>query len=118
VIQHIVLLKLKPEVTDEQVEAAFEAGSELPNEIPGVIRLTYGRDRSEPAHGFGLASVVHLKDEEALERYLNHPKRLEYLERHVDPLTEERIELAVPSEGVHMPTVATWYWGIEVGVDP
>jgi hypothetical protein len=73
VIQHIVLLKLKPGVTDEQVEAAFEAGSEVPNEIPGLMRLTYGRDRSEPAHGFDLASLVHLKDEVALEAYLNHP---------------------------------------------
>jgi hypothetical protein len=117
VIQHIVLLKLKSGVTDEQVEEAFEAGSELPNEIPGLMRLTYGRDRSSPDHGFDLASVVYLKDEEALETYLNHPRRLEYLEHHVDPLTAERIELAVPSEGVHTPTIATWYWGIAGGLD-
>jgi hypothetical protein len=117
VIQHIVLLKLKPGVTDEQVEEAFKAGSELPNEIPGLMRLTYGRDRSSPGHGFGIASVVHLKDEEALERYLNHPRRREYIEQHVDPLTEDRIELAVPSEGVHTPTIATWYWGIAGGLD-
>ena len=116
-IQHIVLLKLKPGVTDEQVEAAFEAGSDLPNEIPGVLRLTYGRDRSDPAHGFGLASVVQLQDEEALNAYLKHPRRLDYLESHVDPLTEERIELAVPLEGVHTPTIATWYWGIGGGLD-
>ncbi|HEX5820278.1 MAG TPA: Dabb family protein [Solirubrobacterales bacterium] len=116
-IQHIALLKLKPGVTDEQVEAAFEAGSDLPNEIPGVLRLTYGRDRSDPAHGFGLASVVQLQDEEALNAYLKDPRRLEYLESHVDPLTEERIELAVPLEGVHAPTIATWYWGIGGGLD-
>ena len=29
-IQHIVLLKLKPDVTGEQVQAAFEAAEELP----------------------------------------------------------------------------------------
>jgi hypothetical protein len=44
VIQHIVLLKLKPGVTDEQIEEAFEAGSELPNEIPGLLRLLTSRD--------------------------------------------------------------------------
>jgi hypothetical protein len=112
VIQHIVLLKLKPGVTDEQIEDAFEAGRDLPNEIPGVIRLTYGRDRSSPEHGFGLASVIYLKDEAALETYLNHPRRLRYIEDHVDPLSAERIELTVPTEGVHRPTIATWYWGI------
>jgi hypothetical protein len=111
VIQHIVLMKVKPGTTDEQIEAAFEAGSELPDEIPGLQKLTYGRDRAEPAHGFSLASVVQLADEEALEAYLNHPKRNEYLERHVDPLIEERIEVDVPSEGTHMPGIATWYWG-------
>jgi hypothetical protein len=47
VIQHIVLMKLKP---DEQLEAAFEAGSELPDEVPGLQKLAYGRDRAEPAH--------------------------------------------------------------------
>jgi hypothetical protein len=111
VIQHIVLMKLKPDITDEQLEAAFDAGSELPDQIPGLQKLTYGRDRSEPAHGFSLASVVEVADEEALEVYLNHPKRNEYLERHVDPLIEDRIEIDVPSEGTHMPGIATWYWG-------
>ena len=110
-IQHIVLMKVKPGTTDEQIETAFEAGSELPDEIPGLQKLTYGRDRAEPAHGFSLASVVQLADEEALETYLNHPKRTEYLERHVDPLIEQRIEVDVPSEGTHMPGIATWYWG-------
>jgi Stress responsive A/B Barrel Domain len=50
VIQDIVLMKLKPDVTDEQLEAAFEAGSELPDEVPGLQKLAYGRDRAEPAH--------------------------------------------------------------------
>jgi Stress responsive A/B Barrel Domain len=111
VIQHIVLLKLKPGTSDEQVAAAFEAGGNLPDEIPGVLNFTYGRDRSEPAHGFSVASVVQLKDAAALETYLDHPRRVEYLERHVDPITDDRIEIDVPLEATHMPSIATWYWG-------
>ena len=34
-IEHIVLLKLKPETSDKQVREAFEAAEQLPNEIPG-----------------------------------------------------------------------------------
>ena len=71
-IQHIVLLKLKPDVTGEQVQAAFEAAEELPDEIPGLVRFSYGRDRSNPSHGFDVASVVQLADE-ALRAYLEHP---------------------------------------------
>ena len=110
-IQHIVLLKLKPDVTGEQVQAAFEAAEELPDEIPGLVRFSYGRDRSNPSHGFDVASVVQLADEGALRAYLEHPSRLAYITEHVDPLTEERIELDVPSEGTHVPSMLTWYWG-------
>jgi hypothetical protein len=112
VIQHIVLLKLDPEATDDQIRAAFDAGSELPNQIPGVTRITYGRDRSQPEHGFNLVSVVEVDDDDALETYMSHPSRMEWIDRHVAPLTEERIELDVPSDGAHLPTTATWYWGI------
>jgi hypothetical protein len=111
VIQHIVLMKLRPGVSDGQIEDAFEAGEGLPDEIPGLLKLTYGRDRSEPAHGFTVASVVQVADEDALETYLSHPKRAAYLERHVDPLIEERIEIDIPTEGTHLPGLATWYWG-------
>jgi hypothetical protein len=112
VIEHIVLLKLKPGTTDEQVREAFEAAEELPNEIPGLLKFSYGLDRSEPAHGFNLASVIQLADEEALARYLEHPRRLAYIEEYVAPLTEDRIELDIPSDGTHLPTIASWYWGV------
>jgi Stress responsive A/B Barrel Domain len=111
VIQHIVLLRLKPDVTEEQIRAAFEAAQELPDEIPGLVKFSYGRDRSNPSHGFNVASVVQLTDEEALAGYLDHPGRLAYIAEHVDPLTEERIELDVPSDGTHGPSVLSWYWG-------
>jgi quinol monooxygenase YgiN len=115
-IQHIVLLKLKPDVTDEQIKAAFEAAEELPTEIPGVVKFTYGRDRSNPSHGFDIASVVQLADEQALATYLAHPARVAYIEEHVDPLTEARIEVDVPSDGTHLPGIASWYWGAPAGV--
>jgi hypothetical protein len=36
-------MKLKPGVSDEQIEDAFEAGEGLPDEIPGLLKLTYPR---------------------------------------------------------------------------
>jgi hypothetical protein len=42
VIQHNVLMKVKPGTTDEQLEATFEAGADLPGQIPGLQKLTYG----------------------------------------------------------------------------
>jgi quinol monooxygenase YgiN len=114
VIQHIVLLRLKPEVTEEQVRAAFAAAEELPDEIPGIVKLSYGRDQSNPSHGFDVASLVQFTDEEALASYLEHPSRIAYITEHVAPLTEERIELDIPTDGTHVPSVASWYWGATV----
>ena len=116
-IQHIVLLRLKPEVTEEQVRAAFAAAEALPDEVPGIVKFSYGRDRSNPRHGFDVASVVQLTDEEALNGYLEHPSRVSYIAEHVDPLTEERIELDIPSDGTHVPSVASWYWGATVAAN-
>lgn len=111
-IQHIVLLKLKPGTTDEQVNEAFEAGSHLPDLILGVLEVSFGRDRSEPEHGFAIAAIVQLRDEEALRTYLDHPLRRGWIEKHIDPVTEERIDIDVPTEGSHRPdrALATWYW--------
>jgi heme-degrading monooxygenase HmoA len=114
VVQHIVLLKLKPGTTDQQVIEAFEAGESLANEMPGLIEFQFGRDRSEPEHGFALASIIQFTDEEALRDYLEHPSRKRYIEEHVAPITEQRIELDVPREATHRPTAKTgtaWHWG-------
>jgi hypothetical protein len=79
VIQHIVLLKWKPETTEEQILAAFRQAEHLPNDIDGVDSLTIGRNRVKHDHGFTHALIVRLSDERALEAYLAHPLRNRYV---------------------------------------
>ena len=74
-IQHIVLLKWKPDTTEEQILAAFRRAEHLPNEIDGVDSLTIGRNRVRHDHGFTHVLIVRLSDEQALEEYLDHPLR-------------------------------------------
>jgi hypothetical protein len=76
VVQHIVLLKWRPGVSDEAILQAFGHAKHLPNEIDGVEGLTIGRARVDQGHGFTHALIVRLKDDEALGRYLDHPLRL------------------------------------------
>lgn len=111
-IQHIVLLKLRPGVTDDDVLKVFAAGKNLADDIPGVIRWTIGMDRSAPEHGFTLASITHVEDEDALREYLASPVRRRYIEEHVDPITDQRIELDVPVEATHRPAseLTSWAW--------
>lgn len=110
-IQHIVLLKLKEGITDDDVMEVFAAGKNLADDIPGVIRWTIGMDRTEPEHGFTLASITYVEDEDALREYLASPARARYIEEHVDPITDQRIELDVPVQGTHRPTgLTSWAW--------
>ena len=101
VIQHIVLLKWKPGTTDEQVLEAFGRARDLPNEIPGLRRLTIGRN---------------LSDEQALERYLAHPARARF-HAHIEAIQDQRIDVDVPVDMSLAPDPGrNWEWGASVGM--
>ena len=76
-IQHIVLLKLKPGTTSAQKEALLEGLVALQREglIPGIESVT-GGDNSSPegkAHGFDWGFVMTFADAAARDAYLPHP---------------------------------------------
>lgn len=76
-IQHIVLLKLKPETTAEQKAALLEGLGALKreNKIPGIEEVT-GGDNNSPegkAHGFDWGFVMTFTDAAARDAYLPHP---------------------------------------------
>jgi hypothetical protein len=112
VIQHIVLLKWKPDTTEAQIGAAFDRAQELAKEIDNVERVTVGRNRAQDDHGYTHAIIVKLSDED-LESYLKHPVRQHYVTEALGPMEEERIELDLP-EDVHYDQPAQrpsgWQW--------
>jgi Stress responsive A/B Barrel Domain len=111
VIQHIVLLKWKPETTDAQIDEAFGHAQRLVDEIDGVERVTLGRNRGAADHGFTHALIVKL-DDDALASYLSHPSRTRYISEWLDPIEQERIEIDVP-EDAHLeraPAHSDWHW--------
>jgi hypothetical protein len=119
VIQHIVLLKWKPGTTDEQVLDAFAQARGIPNEVPGVKRLTIGRNRTESDHGFTHALSVQLDSEEALARYLEHPARAAFIADHLGPIEEQRIEIDIPVDmSLASDPHRNWEWGATAGMGP
>jgi Lhr-like helicase len=116
-IQHIVLVKWKPDVTEDQILEAFRHAEQLPNEIAGVEGLTIGRTRVQHEHGYTHAIMVGLTSEQALERYLDHPLRRRYHQEHIEPLAEERIEIDVPVDAALHPSPGnSWEWGATIGM--
>jgi hypothetical protein len=100
VIQHIVLLKWKPNTTDAQIDEAFREARELVR-IDSVQRVTLGRNRGDTAHGFTHALIVKLSSDEALPAYLEHPIRQRYLADVLGPIEAARIEIDVPEDAHH-----------------
>lgn len=74
-IQHIVLLKLKPDTTDAQKEALAEGLEALCRKIPGIGSVSAGDDCSPEGkqHGFNWGFVMAFKDEASRDAYLPHP---------------------------------------------
>jgi hypothetical protein len=117
VIQHIVLLKWKPDTTEDQILAAFRHAEHLPNEVDGVESLTIGRNRVKHDHGYTHALIVRLSDEGALERYLRHPLRHRYVSEHLAPLEAERIEIDVPVDvALRAEPQRDWEFGASIGM--
>ncbi len=73
--KHIVLLRLKPQTTREEIAEIFEALDELPEKISGIDDISSGPYESpEGMHkGFTHAFIVTFADAESRDAYLEHP---------------------------------------------
>lgn len=71
-INHVVLLKFKPEVRDADIEELAKSLDELPNKIKEIHTYEFGRDlmHSEKSYDFALVSLF--ANQETLQRYLQH----------------------------------------------
>jgi hypothetical protein len=117
VIQHIVLLKWKPDTTEEQILSAVRRAEHLPNDIDGVESLTIGRNRVQHEHGYTHVLIVRLTDEEALARYLEHPLRNAYMREHLAPIEQDRIEIDVPVDlALRAEPQRDWEFGASIGM--
>ena len=116
-IQHIVLIKWKPGVTDEQIREAFSEAQRLTDGIETVRHVTLGRNRTASEHGFTHALIVQLPHDDDLAPYLDHPIRRQYIAECLEPLEDQRIEVDVPVDlAIHRSPSRNWEWGASVGM--
>ncbi|MDY6792683.1 MAG: Dabb family protein [Thermodesulfobacteriota bacterium] len=80
-INHVVLLKFKPEVKEADIENLEKLMDNLPNSITEIHSYEFGRDvvRSDRSYDFGLVALF--ANTEALGRYQVHPDHLVVLEK-------------------------------------
>ena len=72
-ITHIVLLRPKPETTQEELEAVLEQVRALKGKIPGLLAVQAGANRHNAHQGYTYGFVMQFEDEEHLRAYSPHP---------------------------------------------
>ena len=90
-VEHIVLLKLKPEVTAAQLETLSDALLGMADEIPGIDSITAGTNNSPEgkSQGYAYGFIVRFTDEAARDAYLPHPFHRQVAGEHIRPLVED-----------------------------
>ena len=80
-INHVVLMKFKPDVNDEAIDRLEKSLDDLPNKIVEIQAYEFGRDRlhSEKSYDFALVSLF--ANLEAVKRYQEHPAHLKVLQK-------------------------------------
>ena len=72
-LRHIALFKLKPDVTDAQLDAAVAGLRSLPYQVPSIRGYEVGEDLGLTDVTYDLAVVALFDDEEGYVAYLEHP---------------------------------------------
>ena len=90
-IEHIVLLKLKPYTTDQQLQDLIDALMGMKAQISGIVDITAGINNSleGKSHGFSYGFIVRFVDQAARDNYLPHPKHIEVATQSLRPLVDD-----------------------------
>jgi hypothetical protein len=95
-INHVVLMKFKPEVNDDAIDDLEKSLDDLPNKIIEIQAYEFGRDRVHSERSYDFALVSLFANPEAVKRYQEHPAHLKVLQK-IKKLSENI--LAVDFEG-------------------
>jgi hypothetical protein len=80
-INHVVLMKFKPDVNDDAIDALEKSLDDLPNKIVEIQTYEFGRDRLHSEKSYDFAPVSLFANLEAVKRYQEHPAHLKVLQK-------------------------------------
>lgn len=90
-IEHIVLLKLKEGVTEEQTQELVDGLNKLRDVMPGILDVSGGYNSSPEGKnaGFTYGFIVRFGDSAARDGYLPHPEHLKLAKTLVRPIADD-----------------------------
>jgi hypothetical protein len=90
-LEHLVLLKLKEDSTDEHYNNIVNSLKELPSKISAIRRLKVGKNFSDRNQGYNIGLSVTVNNKEDLDIYRFHPDHVFVLEKIIKPHLENVI---------------------------
>lgn len=90
-VEHVVLIKAKPEATEAQRDLLIAELGALKEKIPGIVSLSVGRNFSERNQGFHIGLVVRFVDRASLDAYGPHPAHQEVVQQFLAPVKQDVI---------------------------
>ncbi len=88
--RHVLLLTMRDDADDAQVDALVDALRSLPAQIPEIASYRAGRDLGLRDDTADVAIVGEYADEAAWRAYLAHPAHRAVVTDHVEPLVAHR----------------------------
>ncbi len=90
-LEHIVLLKLKEGVTEDQTQKMMDGLEKLKEVIPGMLEVSGGYNNSPEGKnaGFTYGFIVRFADEAARDGYVPHPEHQKLAQTLVRPLVDD-----------------------------
>jgi hypothetical protein len=72
-VEHLVCMKLRHPVPEEQLKSLYRECEARFDEIPGILTASMGENWHADASGFTHAIVIRLEDRGRLDLFMSHP---------------------------------------------
>ena len=92
---HMFAFRLKPGVTEQQIDRMLREIKALEEQIPGILETVVGKNDSPRGQGYEIGGAMKFPDKAALEAYNVHPVH-QHLLHWLVPLIEA-IEVDFPA---------------------
>ena len=90
-IEHLVLLKMKPDASADEAENMIRGLKSLAARIPEIRELTCGRNTCDRSQGFTHGLLVRLKSAADLDAYIAHAEHRRVVEECLHPVVDDVI---------------------------
>ena len=98
-LRHVALFRFKPETTDDQIEAAVDALSTLPDQIDVLRKFRFGPDAGITEGAWDFAVVAVLNNADDYISYRDDPAHVAVVRDSIAPLISEAARIQFEGDG-------------------